>query len=247
VLHGNNLPLGTREGEIYDQFAVPIEPGDLLLLFSDGITEARNPARELFGMERLEDFVRLNAGLEPEALVEAIREEVFAFSHSERLSDDLTCVAIRWEETPLPLAQAEIEIGSELTQLRRVREFVRDFCRSPAQPPLDEDGVGALELAVNEAASNIMKHAYHGRTDQRIQLEAEVFPDHVSILLHHLGESFDPSTIPPPPFDGSRESGFGAYIIMRSVDDVRYYRDEFGRNCVALTKMLRTQLGAQEV
>src|SRR5579883_2231041 len=69
-----------------------------------------------------------------------------------------------------------------------------------------------------------------------IQLEGEAFPGHVSIQLHHGGDSFDPSAVPPPAFDGSRESGFGTYIISRSVDEVRYYRDDLGRSCVALIK-----------
>jgi anti-sigma regulatory factor (Ser/Thr protein kinase) len=56
------------------------------------------------------------------------------------------------------------------------------------------------------------------------------------IRLRHLGDPFDPSTAPPPALDGSRESGFGAYIIAQSVDEVRYYRDERGRNCIVLTK-----------
>jgi anti-sigma regulatory factor (Ser/Thr protein kinase) len=100
--------------------------------------------------------------------------------------------------------------------------------------------VAELELAVNEAASNVMKHAYHGRTDQRIHLEAEAFPDRVAVQLHHLGDPFDPSVVPPPSFDGSRESGFGVYLITRSVDDVRYYRDERGGNCIALIKMRKS-------
>jgi serine/threonine-protein kinase RsbW len=102
---------------------------------------------------------------------------------------------------------------------------------------LDDDEVAGLELAVNEAASNIMKHAYHGRTDQWIGLDAEARPDRVRIRLHHLGDSFDPAAVPPPALDGSRESGFGIYLITRSVDDVRYSRDERGRNCMALIKV----------
>jgi serine/threonine-protein kinase RsbW len=113
---------------------------------------------------------------------------------------------------------------------------VRAFCRNLPGPPLDEDSVAGLELAVNEAVSNIMKHAYHGRKDQSIHLEAEAFPGRLAIQLHHLGDAFDPSTVAPPPLDGSRDSGFGAYIIARSVDEVRYYRDERGRNCIALVK-----------
>ncbi len=241
VLHGDNLPLGVREGEIYNQVTVAFEPGDLLLFFSDGITEARNPAGELFGAERLVEYVRSHADLEPAILVDAIRQAVFGFSGSVRPSDDLTSVAIRVEEKQVPLAHAEIEITSALKELRQAREFVRDFCRHAPGPPLDEDRLAELELAVNEAVSNIMKHAYHGREDQSIHLEGEAFPGSISIRLHHLGDPFDPAAAPAPVLDGSRESGRGAYIISRSVDQVRYYRDERGRNCVALTKARNTR------
>lgn len=237
MLHGDNLPLGIREGEIYDQISVPFEPEDVLLFYSDGVTEARNSAGELFGTDRLAECVRVNSALEPEALLEAVRKAVFAFSESERLSDDLTCLALRVIEGQVPLVCAEIEIHSDLKDLRRAREFARAFCCNLPGAPLDEDRIAELELAVNEAASNIMKHAYHGRADQWIHLEAEAFPGQVSIRLHHLGDPFDPSAAPPPPLDGSRESGFGVYLITKSVEEVRYYRDERGRNCIALVKL----------
>jgi PAS domain S-box-containing protein len=236
IIHGDNLPLGVREGEIYDQLSVPFEAGDVLLFYSDGVTEARNLAGELFGEKRLLQCVRSNSKLEPAALVEAIRQAAVTFSESSRLSDDLTCVAIKVEETPLPLARAEREIRSDLKELSRAREFVRSFCRRLPGAPLDEDSVAKLELAVTEASSNIMKHAYHGRTDQWIQLEAEAFAGQVAIRLHHLGDSFDPAAISLLPLDSSRESGFGLYLIAGSVDEVRYYRDERGRNCIALVK-----------
>jgi len=230
VLHGDNLPLGISVGEIYQQIRVPFEPGDLLLFYSDGITEARNPAGELFGVERLEECVRCGSELDPWALVETIRAAVAAFSGSERLADDLTSVAVR------ALARATIEIRSDLQELRRARAFVREFCREVPGSPLDPDSVGALELAVHEAATNIIKHAYHGRADRWIHLDGEAFPGHVSIRLHHTGDPFEPAAVPPPAFDGSRESGFGAYIISRSVDEVRYYRDARGESCVTLVK-----------
>jgi anti-sigma regulatory factor (Ser/Thr protein kinase) len=170
-------------------------------------------------------------------LVQAIRESVFAFSQSNQPIDDLTSVAIRIEEAELPTARAEIDIPSDLKQLSCAREFVRAFCSNLPGLPLDEDSTASLELAVNEAASNIMKHACHGRTDQSIHMEAEAFRSHVSIRLHHFGDPFDPSTARPPALDGSRESGFGVFIIAQSVDEVRYYRDERGRHCVALKKV----------
>jgi anti-sigma regulatory factor (Ser/Thr protein kinase) len=240
MLHGDNLPLGIHEGEIYDQISVPFEPGDVFLFYSDGVTEASNAVGDLFGTDRLMACVRTNGNLAPDALVGAIQTAVLAFAGSSRLPDDLTCVAVAVGERRRPLARREAEIRSDLRDLRRAREFVRAFCTTLPGSPLDPDRVAELELAVNEAASNVMKHAYHGRTDQRIHLEAEAFPDRVAVQLHHLGDPFDPSVVPPPSFDGSRESGFGVYLITRSVDDVRYYRDERGGNCIALIKMRKS-------
>jgi sigma-B regulation protein RsbU (phosphoserine phosphatase) len=237
MIHGDNLPLGIREGEIYDQITVPFEAGDVFLFYSDGVTEASNAAGELFGTDRLMACVRMNGKLAPDALVGAIRMAVVAFAGSDRPTDDLTCVAVEVGERRRPLARGEMEIRSDLRDLSRAREFVHTFCSTLPGSPLDEDWVAELKLAVNEAASNVMKHAYHGRADQRIHLEAEAFPDHVAVRLHHLGDPFDPSAVPPPSFDGSSESGFGIYLITRSVDEVRYYRDERGGNCIALVKM----------
>jgi PAS domain S-box-containing protein len=97
MVHGGNLPLGIRAGEIYDQLPVPFEPADVLLFYSDGVTEARNAVGELFGVERLAECVRINRDLAPEALVEAIRQAVCTFAESDQLTDDLTCVAIKVE------------------------------------------------------------------------------------------------------------------------------------------------------
>jgi sigma-B regulation protein RsbU (phosphoserine phosphatase) len=240
ILHGDNLPLGIREGEIFDQISVPFEAGDLFLFYSDGITEMRNRDGELFGADRLSECVRINRELEPEALVDAIRKAAIAFAQSDRLNDDLTCVALKVGQAQRPLTSAELEIGSDLKDLRHARAFVRDFCRRVPEGVLDQADVAELELAVNEAASNIMKHAYHGRADQRIHLDADAFAGRVSIRLHHLGDSFDPTAVSPPALDGSRESGFGIYLITKSVDEVRYSRDERGRNCIALIKVLNS-------
>ncbi len=113
---------------------------------------------------------------------------------------------------------------------------MRECCRL-APPGLDEDDIAALELAVNEAGSNIMKHAHHGRADQRIHLDGDMYPDRVSIQLHYVGDPFTPSSVPQPALDGSRESGFGVYLMSRTVDEVRYFRDDRGRNCIALVKL----------
>lgn len=241
IVRSENLPLGVREGELYDQISVPFEPGDLLLFYSDGISESRNARGELFGAERLQELVRKNAHLDSAALVQVVRSAVSAFSGSDRFTDDLTTVVVKAEHVEPAIAHQELDLDSDLKSLYRTRTFVRDFCAEVPKTIIDDDGVGALELAVNEAASNIMKHAYHGRTDQRIHLEADAVPGRIAIRLHHFGDPFDPAKAAPPPLDGSRESGFGAFIIKNSVDEVRYYRDDRGRNCVALIKFAKAK------
>ncbi len=214
-----------------------------MFLFSDGVTEARDRNGEVFGHDRLARCLQSNSGLEPRGLVEAVRKAALDFSGSTLLKDDLTCVAIRVVERELPLAQSAVELRSDLGDLARARRFVREVCAGLPGEPLAEESVGQLELAVTEVCSNIVKHAYHGRDDQWIRLEAEAHPDSVSVRLHHLGDPFDPVKVAPPVLDGSRDSGFGMYLIAKSVDDVRYSRDERGRNCVTLVKLRRQQTG----
>ena len=212
----------------------------MLLFYSDGLTETRNGSGELYGVERLAECVREHGRLEPEALIDEIRKAAVAFSNSETFGDDLTCVAVRIEEREIPLAHHELEISSDLRELARARAFVREVCQSVPGAAIDEERVSQLELAITEAASNIMRHAYRGRTDQQIQLQAKVFADRITFRLHHLGDAFDPNSVKVPSFDGSEDGGFGVYIIRQSVDDVRYDRDERGRNCITLTMMRPT-------
>ncbi|MCG6895183.1 MAG: SpoIIE family protein phosphatase [Desulfobacteraceae bacterium] len=94
-IRGDNLPLGVLEGEALQPVEAALGVGDVLLFYSDGITEAQNPSGEFFGEDRLQESVEANAGCEPEALVERVCDAVRVFSGVKAHSDDLTCVAVR--------------------------------------------------------------------------------------------------------------------------------------------------------
>lgn len=238
---GDNLPLGVREEEIYRQISFPLESGDSLVLFSDGITEARNEQGELFGLERLEHCIEAQRQLQPEELVEAIRSAVLAYCRPGHLSDDVTLVAVHVEETGPPVARAELRISSELSELREAREFTRSFCQGLPGAPLSEAGIAALSLAVNETVSNVIKHAYRGQADRSIHIEAEAYAGHVTIRLHHRGTPFVPDALARPPIDMPRESGLGLYMVSQCVNDIEYAHDEHGRNWISLTKLADRQ------
>ena len=237
MMQGDNVPLGFSERERYKQVSVELDEGDVFFFYSDGVTEARNDTGEFFGTDRLVELVETNGELEPQALIDTVRHAVVAFSHSDTFTDDLTCVAVKLADLAgETIAQAELEVVSDLTELGRIRTFVRSFCREGLSPAMSDERVSQLELAVTEVASNIMRHAYRGRTDQLIQISADASTDRVRLRLSHTGESFDPKAVGPPAFDGSREGGFGVYIVAHSVDEVRHGRDGRGRNCISLMK-----------
>lgn len=243
-LQGDNMPLGFSEREVYKQVSAPFEPGDVFFFYSDGVTEAQDVNDELFGTDRLTALVQTHGRLAPQDLVDLVRREVVAYSGAETFADDLTCVAVRIGKPPTApthvfaerIAHQATEVAGDLAELTSIWAFVRRFCQDLPQPVVDEDGAFHLELAVVEAASNIMKHAYEDRPDGRIQIEASAYTDAVTIQMYYQGEFFDPGRADPPAFDGTKESGFGLYIIAQSVDHVSYTQDEQGRTCIHLVQ-----------
>jgi sigma-B regulation protein RsbU (phosphoserine phosphatase) len=93
------LPMGILENQAYGQATVCLEPGDLVLLYTDGITEAspppRNGERELFGVERLDDLLLACGANNAAECIERVRGEVAAFCANAPPIDDQTLIAIR--------------------------------------------------------------------------------------------------------------------------------------------------------
>jgi anti-sigma regulatory factor (Ser/Thr protein kinase) len=128
------------------------------------------------------------------------------------------------------MVRGQREYDGDLRQLAPMRAFLREICHE-SWPGESEDLMLRLALALTEAASNIILHSFQGQRHKSITLTIEVDDDQVCVTLQHTGEPFDPQAAAAPAFDGSRESGFGLYLIRQSVDDVRYDQDDRGR-CV---------------
>ena len=96
ALSGSSLPLGTNPDGKYEESTVPLQGGDALFFFTDGITEAKNEKGELFGFDRMEVAVRnLSPMLTAKEMVEAMLHEVQSFVGPARQHDDLTLVVCR--------------------------------------------------------------------------------------------------------------------------------------------------------
>ncbi len=127
---------------------------------------------------------------------------------------------------------------SDVHQVAAIRSVVRDRCRRKWTDEKNLDAISQLELAVQEAAANIIEHAYAGRADQPIQLVVALDDSTVRVWLYDQGASFDAGAVDAPRFDGSRTGGFGVYMIRKCVDEVRYSRHPDGRNVVRLVKRM---------
>lgn len=95
-LEEGGLPLGIREGAAYPCGTVPVRPGDTLLLYTDGITEAANSRGEEYGERRLQHVVADRVGERPEQLANAVMSSVMQFVGNSRYRDDLTLVIVRF-------------------------------------------------------------------------------------------------------------------------------------------------------
>jgi sigma-B regulation protein RsbU (phosphoserine phosphatase) len=90
------LVLGAMPGMIYPDHTLQLLPGDRLVLFTDGVTEAFNPADEAYGTERLIAEVRANEDDGAAALVERICRSVTVFAGEAPQSDDITLTVLSW-------------------------------------------------------------------------------------------------------------------------------------------------------
>jgi phosphoserine phosphatase RsbU/P len=95
VIEATGLPLGLFDEAEYDEFKFRVKPGDMFVMFSDGILDARNRKGELFGRGRVEEIVANCAEKSPDCVVNSLFEAVAEHSAGVETFDDQTVVAIR--------------------------------------------------------------------------------------------------------------------------------------------------------
>jgi sigma-B regulation protein RsbU (phosphoserine phosphatase) len=88
------VPPGMLEGQQYSRCSMRFEPGAKLYLYTDGLSEAMNPAGELFGNDRLKDACNAARSLPPQTFDESVRSIIAKFCTGAEQSDDMTTVAL---------------------------------------------------------------------------------------------------------------------------------------------------------
>ncbi len=224
---GENVPVGALEGERYVQASVPMAAGDALLVYSDGLTEARNVGDEEFGEGRLRGFLRgLNAAEVPARIgLQALRKRVRDYVGERVMRDDETAVLIGLRG---PLATLEAPdgqgVGEETLELpwdpgglEPLRQRV-----AVAAAGLQAEARDRLVLAAHEAATNVVRHVRRPFADATLTCRLRRQADRVTVELWYVGLPFEPQAERVPDFSGDSEGGFGLYIIERAVSRVAY-------------------------
>jgi serine phosphatase RsbU (regulator of sigma subunit) len=94
---GPTLPLGIMSDTPYAAREFALDPGDLLVFYTDGIVEAKNSDGQLFGFERLEAVIHTHGDLPPSDLIDLVLRELANFMGATAQHDDMTIVALRVE------------------------------------------------------------------------------------------------------------------------------------------------------
>jgi anti-sigma regulatory factor (Ser/Thr protein kinase) len=126
---------------------------------------------------------------------------------------------------------------STLDNLVRIAEFVT---RAARQAGFNEDQIYEVELAVDEACTNIIEHGYSNQPGGVITCICQELPTGLQIVIEDHGTPFDPSSIPAPdlslPLESVQAGGAGVYLMYQMMDDVRYESIGGSRNKLTLLK-----------
>ena len=134
--------------------------------------------------------------------------------------------------------------AAHLEALDDFRQFLKEQCAK--YPGVTDEILYDLQLAVDEACTNIITHGYAGMDPGSVILDLELNPDQIIISLTDFGHAFEPGNAPIPDVDAPIEEreigGFGLFFIQQSVDEMKYATSEDG-NTMTLVKHLAKPSG----
>ncbi len=259
-LRARGMPLGLMPGMSYEQKEMTLQPGDGVLLHSDGVVEAHDPEREMFGFPRLKETV--GTGPTGQELIDLVLSELEAFTGPDaEQEDDITMVTLQRSSgasvmsTELPgragagepapngrvLADFTLasEPGGEREAMARVERAVEAVGLDPAR-------IERLKTAVAEATMNAMEHGSEYRADRPVAIRVLHSPDRLRVRVTDQGSAGELSPAEAPDLEAKLEGrqkprGWGLFLIEKMVDEARVTSSEDGHT---LELALRLEGGA---
>jgi serine phosphatase RsbU (regulator of sigma subunit)/anti-sigma regulatory factor (Ser/Thr protein kinase) len=242
-IRATGMPLGLMAGMRYEETRGDIGPDSSVLLYSDGLIEAHDDAREMFGFDRLREALRIDdAGSE---LLDRLLETLNAFTGADHeQEDDITLVTLRRSAGVVEDDTTSSEVlttfslpgmtGNEREAMDRVAAAVADL-------GLPTDRLERLKTAVSEAAMNAIEYGSQGREDVSFDVDVAVTPADVIVrVTDHALSGLVPSDAETPDIERKlageqKPRGWGLFLIEHMVDAMDVTTDdEAGTQTVTL-------------
>jgi anti-sigma regulatory factor (Ser/Thr protein kinase) len=133
-----------------------------------------------------------------------------------------------------------VQFAAKFEHLDEMREFVGNIARKGG---FSDKDVYNIQLATDEAASNIIEHAYQNMPGKVLELSCDMKGNVITITLTDYGESFDPSIVPVPDLKADlsdrKIGGLGLFLMRKLMDDIDYRPGPHQSNVLTMTKRKR--------
>ena len=227
-LRAKGMPLGLMANMTYDEQETVLAPGESLLLHSDGIAEAHDPQRAMFGFPRM----RAIAGRVPggQALIDELLRDLAGFTGSAwEQEDDITLVTLVRAAGDAPGSVLdEFELPSVSGNERQAMERVAKAVRVVGLPPRRLE---RLKTAVAEATMNAIEHGNQGRAEVPVKIAVSTGDSVLVVRITDQGGGREIPEATAPDLEAKlaglqKPRGWGLFLIKNMVDDVRVTSDE---------------------
>jgi serine phosphatase RsbU (regulator of sigma subunit)/anti-sigma regulatory factor (Ser/Thr protein kinase) len=236
-LRARGMPLGLLDGMAYEQKEAVLEPGQNMLLHSDGFAEAHSPVGEMFGFPRLMKMTESKAP--GERMIDELLGELERFTGSDwEQEDDITLVSMQRTAQPTMVSSkrseveahgmvVEFELPSEQGNERLVMDRVAEFVSTMG---LSADRLEKLKTAVSEAAMNAIEHGNEGRAELPVAVRLQTSPSLISVRITDRGGAKEIPEAQVPDLEAKLAGeqtarGWGLFLIKNMVDEMHVSRD----------------------
>lgn len=124
-----------------------------------------------------------------------------------------------------------------LNNLEKICDYITDCAK---QAGLNETEVYSVQLAVDEASTNIIEHGYGQECPSRIDIKCDILEDGLKVVIYDDADPFDPETVPKPeinvPLEDIKPRGLGIYLMRQMMDEVSYQSSSDKGNTLTMIK-----------